>query len=80
MNSYFNNKFNELIIPFALIIINNSNKEEVNQSSFPLTFNQSIILLFYPDDSQKEQKRFEENIGLENNSNDRGYTFYVIFW
>jgi hypothetical protein len=79
MNSYFNNKFNELIIPFALIIINNSNKEEVNQSSFPLTFNQSIILLFYPDDSQKEQKRFEENIGLENNSNDRGYTFYVIF-
>jgi hypothetical protein len=35
MNSYFNNKFNELIIPFALIIINNSNKEEVNPP-FPL--------------------------------------------
>jgi hypothetical protein len=33
----------------------------------------------YYTNSQEGHKRVEENIGLENNSNDRGYTFYVMF-
>ena len=37
-------------------------------------------MLKLSDDSQEGHKRVEENIGLENNSNDRGYTFYVMFW